>query len=141
MVEWIAAQPWCNGKVGMMGPSSYSVYQIHAGLMKPPHLVALHPDENLRRLGRLFQGHLRPALCITYSWADTETTALFPPRTTISRRCRPSFLNLPDIKERLEEALNHPDIKYNSKWYSYLRYPRKFPILLRQPPVVLPSQT
>ena len=56
MVEWIAAQPWCSGKVGMMGPSSYSVYQIHAGLMKPPHLVALHPDENRAGSGDYFKG-------------------------------------------------------------------------------------
>ena len=45
MVEWIAAQPWCNGKVGMIGPSAFSGMQIHSAPLKPPHLVALRVDE------------------------------------------------------------------------------------------------
>ena len=32
-----------------------------------------------------------------------------------------------ELQVRLTEALNHPDIKYNSKWYSYLKYPMKSP--------------
>ncbi|GAB4527699.1 MAG: CocE/NonD family hydrolase [Anaerolineae bacterium] len=39
-VEWMAAQPWCNGHVGMMG-SSYGGYVVWAAAsLKPPHLRA-----------------------------------------------------------------------------------------------------
>ena len=56
VIEWIAAQPWCNGKVGMLGPSSYSASQMHVAPLKPPHLVALHPDENMTGTGDYFHG-------------------------------------------------------------------------------------
>jgi predicted acyl esterase len=32
-----------------------------------------------------------------------------------------------ELEARLQEALNHPDIKYNTKWYSSLKYPMKSP--------------
>ncbi len=127
MVEWIAAQPWCSGKVGMMGPSSYSVYQIHAGLMKPPHLVALRPDENPAGSGDYFKG-VYDLLVYHIFMGRHGNDAAFPAPNYDFTPMPPMYLSRPDIKERLEEALSYPDIKYNSKWYSYLRYPRKFPL-------------
>ena len=41
MVEWIAAQPWCNEKVGMMGISYGGVVQWHVAKQAPPHLKAI----------------------------------------------------------------------------------------------------
>ncbi|MBN2033396.1 MAG: CocE/NonD family hydrolase [Deltaproteobacteria bacterium] len=127
MVEWIAVQPWCNGKVGMMGPSSYSVNQIHAGIMKPPHLVALHPDENCAGSGDYFKG-IYDLLVYHIFMGRHGNDSAFPAPNYDFTPLPPMFLNHPDIKRRLEDALNHPDIRYNSKWYSYLRYPRKFPL-------------
>ncbi|MBI1280624.1 MAG: CocE/NonD family hydrolase [Anaerolineaceae bacterium] len=40
-VEWIAAQPWCTGKVGMMGGSYAAHVQWMAAKTNPPHLAAL----------------------------------------------------------------------------------------------------
>lgn len=40
-VEWIAAQPWCTGKVGMMGGSYSAQVQWMAAKHRPPHLAAL----------------------------------------------------------------------------------------------------
>lgn len=42
-VEWCAAQPWSNGKVGMFGVSYVGVTQWLAALTRPPHLVAIMP--------------------------------------------------------------------------------------------------
>jgi predicted acyl esterase len=39
MVEWIAAQPWCSGKVGMWGYSYTGVDQWQVGAQQPPHLA------------------------------------------------------------------------------------------------------
>ena len=42
-VEWAAAQPWSNGKVGMIGGSYVGLTQWQAAIEQPPHLVAIAP--------------------------------------------------------------------------------------------------
>lgn len=42
-VEWIAEQPWCSGKVGMVGSSYVGATQWLAASEKPPHLTAIFP--------------------------------------------------------------------------------------------------
>jgi len=42
-IEWIAAQPWSNGKVGMLGVSYLGVVQWLAAREHPPHLVCIAP--------------------------------------------------------------------------------------------------
>ena len=41
MVEWIAAQPWCNGNVGMIGISYGGVVQWQVAVQAPPSLKAI----------------------------------------------------------------------------------------------------
>ncbi|MER2509328.1 MAG: CocE/NonD family hydrolase [Amaricoccus sp.] len=43
LVEWAAAQPWCDGKVGMLGISYFAMAQLEAAVTKPPHLKAIAP--------------------------------------------------------------------------------------------------
>ena len=38
-VEWLAAQDWCNGKVGMVGGSATGITTNLAAMANPPHLV------------------------------------------------------------------------------------------------------
>ena len=42
-VEWLAAQPWCNGKVGMWGISYGGFTAIQVAKLQPPHLAAVVP--------------------------------------------------------------------------------------------------
>jgi len=42
-VEWIARQPWSNGRVGMMGGSYLGTVQWLAARERPPHLVCIVP--------------------------------------------------------------------------------------------------
>ena len=42
-VEWIAAQSWCDGNVGMYGLSYYGFTQLLAAEIRPPHLKAIAP--------------------------------------------------------------------------------------------------
>lgn len=44
-VEWIAQQPWSNGKVAMAGNSWLAVAQWFAAAEQPPHLAAIAPWE------------------------------------------------------------------------------------------------
>ncbi len=43
IVEWVAAQPWCDGNVGMLGISYFAMAQLAAAVTKPPHLKAIAP--------------------------------------------------------------------------------------------------
>ncbi|HEV7801803.1 MAG TPA: CocE/NonD family hydrolase [Burkholderiales bacterium] len=40
-IEWTAAQPWSNGKVGLNGISYYASSQWRAAALQPPHLAAI----------------------------------------------------------------------------------------------------
>jgi predicted acyl esterase len=40
-IEWAAAEPWCNGRVGMCGISYYAMNQWRAAALGPPHLAAI----------------------------------------------------------------------------------------------------
>ena len=43
-IEWIAAQPWCDGKVGTMGLSYAAHTQVAAACFAPPALAAMFVD-------------------------------------------------------------------------------------------------
>ena len=40
-IEWAAAQPWSNGKIGMNGISYYAINQWQVAGLQPPHLAAI----------------------------------------------------------------------------------------------------
>jgi predicted acyl esterase len=44
IIEWTAAQPWCDGAVGMSGESYYAWSQLMAAAEQPPHLRAIFPQ-------------------------------------------------------------------------------------------------
>lgn len=41
LVEWIAAQPWCDGNVGGVGVSAFAMSSLEAAIEAPPHLKAI----------------------------------------------------------------------------------------------------
>ena len=43
IVEWIGAQPWCNGRVATSGVSYLGTSQYFMAAMRPPSLVAINP--------------------------------------------------------------------------------------------------
>jgi len=70
-IEWIAAQPWSNGRVGMVGSSYAGITQVRAALERPPHLAAIWPDvvptnsfQHQSREGGAMQLHMFWALFI-----------------------------------------------------------------------------
>ena len=44
-IEWIAEQPWSNGRVGMIGGSYQGIVQWAAASTHPPHLSCMIPQE------------------------------------------------------------------------------------------------
>lgn len=64
-VEWLAAQPWCTGNVGMIGSYYAGYLQLMAALEAPPHLRALCPTQTSASINRdcdtrgfLFASHI-----------------------------------------------------------------------------------
>ena len=47
LIEWLAEQEWCTGKVGMSGTSYLAVAQWFTAAEQPPHLVAINPWEGV----------------------------------------------------------------------------------------------
>ena len=47
ITEWLAAQPWSNGRVGMFGRSFMGMTQHLAASTAPPHLVTIVPDKTV----------------------------------------------------------------------------------------------
>jgi hypothetical protein len=43
VVEWAAAQPWCDGKVCLLGVSYFAMAALHGAVERPPHLAAVFP--------------------------------------------------------------------------------------------------
>jgi uncharacterized protein len=43
-IEWLAKQPWCNGKVGMIGGSYVGWVQLWAATENPKHLITIIPN-------------------------------------------------------------------------------------------------
>ena len=41
VIEWVAAQPWCDGNVGMVGISYFGSMQVLAAAERPPSLKAI----------------------------------------------------------------------------------------------------
>ena len=47
LIEWLAVQDWCSGKVGMSGTSYLAISQWFTAAEQPPHLAAINPVEGL----------------------------------------------------------------------------------------------
>jgi predicted acyl esterase len=52
LIEWVAAQEWSNGKVGLAGNSWLAIAQWFIAAERPPHLAAIAPWEGLFDLYR-----------------------------------------------------------------------------------------
>jgi len=57
LIEWVATQNWCTGKVGMSGNSWLAIAQWFAAAERPPHLAAIAPWEG-------FNDFYRDSICI-----------------------------------------------------------------------------
>ncbi len=82
-IEFLAALPWSNGKVGMTGVSYLAAIQYLVASLKPPHLAALNPWEGFSDWYREFAYHggiretgfvPRASANLCYSLGRTEDT-------------------------------------------------------------------
>ena len=72
LVEWLAAQDWCTGKVGLAGNSYLAMSQWFTAAEQPAHLAAIAPWEGLSDIYRdmIMRGGM-PDLAFPRTWATS----------------------------------------------------------------------
>ena len=71
-IEWAAAQPWSNGKVGMNGISYYASNQWRVAATKPPHLAAICAWEGWSDAYRESHRHGGIACTFRKNWQEMQ---------------------------------------------------------------------
>lgn len=114
-VEWTAAQPWCNGEVGMLGGSYSGAMQYRAALARPPHLRACYVRESSADYYREW---------VYRGGAHEHGFSLYWARAVI----HPNLPNLLSGDELTEQQSRFNDIVANiDDWYARLPvYPCEF---------------
>jgi hypothetical protein len=127
LINWIAKQPWCDGNVGGTGACGFAGTQLEVAENPPPALKAITPYLNIYPMKGDYgwSGVFDCKMFSVLTGRHGNDSAPVPENTPTP----PLMFKLPkeELERRLQEALNHPDIKYNSKWYSLLKYPMRCP--------------
>lgn len=100
IIEWLAQQPWCNGKVAMLGASYYAVNMWLTAVENPPHLKCIVPfpgtTDNYRGLiypGGVFRsafiGGLLTALLHACIWPGPVPGKELPENPVLEMLARP----------------------------------------------------
>jgi len=106
LIEWIAAQPWCDGNVGMVGISGFGAEQLHVAKQRPPHLKAIFPFDPRGAYGVLggFREEYPGGVLHVFRYLVAQYSAMH------QTKGRPA--TLPPAKEKLwREAMSNPDYK------------------------------
>jgi putative CocE/NonD family hydrolase len=91
-LSWMAAQPWCNGKVGTVGCSSTAEWQMGVAAMGHPAFAAINPQGFGAGVGRVapyfeqgnwYRGGAVQMLFIAWLYGEqNQVRPTFPPNTS-----------------------------------------------------------
>ena len=72
VIEWLAEQDWCTGRVAMSGTSYLTIAQWFTAAERPPHLTAIAPCEGMSDIYRdlVLRGGM-PDFPFPAMWAST----------------------------------------------------------------------
>ena len=115
LIEWIAAQPWCNGNVGMVGISGFGAEQFHVARQNSPHLKAIFPFDPRGAYGTLgsFREEYPGGVIHLFRYLVMHLAALHQVKS------RPG--SLPPEKEAFwQEAMLNPDYRMYPHIYNVL---------------------
>ena len=104
-IEWIAAQPWCDGNVGMAGGSFLGPVQWVAAKENPPHLRAIAPwISGSGMLPSNLNGVLNLGLQIGHLQMDGKN---------LTDRLEKQGKDVSRMRELVERGFAHPEEIYN----------------------------
>lgn len=123
-IEWVAAQPWCTGKVGLNGISYYAANQWRVAALQPPHLAAICVWEGFADNYRDATHHGGILSVFRKNWQDMQVKTVQHgvgergPRSTVTGElvCGPETLSEDELarnradmpRELLENHLDGP---------------------------------
>ena len=123
LIEWIAAQPWCDGNVGMLGMSYFAVVQHLIAAQQPPHLKAIAPYEAYtdRYRHSVYHGGLLNEGFFHQWWGHVSIGTLRPL----------AFKYLPEeeIRRRVAALEQTQGIQDSPYLHIQLKYPEKNPLM------------
>lgn len=123
LIEWIAAQPWCDGNVGMLGMSYFGAVQLLVAAQQPPHLKAIAPYEGFTDRYRHAAHHggiLNEGFY--HQWWEHLSV---PPMTPLIR----GYLGNNEVEHRKQELLASPEVKESPYLHVQLKYETKNPLM------------
>lgn len=103
VIEWIAAQPWCDGKVGMFGVSYFAITQKRVAALNPPHLKCIFAPWAYTDPYR--HSHYHGGIFHFYS--ATWRTLIDRPKLQVLTRNR---MSEQEFSKAIQEALNDTEI-------------------------------
>lgn len=123
LIEWIAAQPWCDGNVGMLGMSYFAVVQLLIATQRPPHLKAIAPFEAYtdRYRHSVYHGGILNEGFFHQWWEHLSIGA--------SKPLIYNYLSANEINSRREDLYKRPEIQESPYLYIQLKYEDKNPLL------------
>jgi predicted acyl esterase len=116
-IEWLASRPWCDGNVGMFGPSYFAIVQKRVAALNPPHLKALFAMYGFTDIYRDFDYH---GGILRYNFRQRWIHKIDNMR--IKNRLKEQ-LGEKEYSARIEKALQDPEIAAVSSLVELLRDP------------------
>lgn len=110
-IEWLAEQPWCNGKVGMMGYSHLGAAQYEAAVTQPPHLACAIPAQ---APGNYYTDSLYPPRFRKADW-ETILRGAFSSKTNVLLNTR--------IRRQGESKIDQFNVPmlHSAGWYDFFK--------------------
>jgi uncharacterized protein len=122
-IDWIARQPWSDGKVGMMGGSYLGIVQWKAALTNNPHLKAIFPvvsgDDDYRDRFYSPGGAMKIGNRLNWMADNMRTPGYFPDFNRFIWHLPLRTADLAatgQISEMYQDAVNHP--AFDTFWKS-----------------------
>ena len=123
-IEWIAAQPWCDGNVGMLGMSYFACVQYLVAAQQPPHLKAIYAHDGFTDWYRhnYYQGGMCNWGKAHHIWRlyDTHTTS-----TVTERQIAPE-----EYRRRLKALREDPAVQTYPYIWKLTNNPQNNPMVL-----------
>ena len=127
-IEWAAAQPWSNGKVGTFGLSYPGAVQWLAAIQSPPHLVAMVPAMTFASPTHFwYTGGVWDGSWLEWAWVnmapDLRRRRNLPgPQTT--RAARAAWAKDGAAMQAFLPRLDMPALKGVAEWYyEWMQHP------------------
>ena len=104
VIEWIAKQPWCDGKVGMFGVSYFAWIQVFTAALNPPSLKCIFAPHGLTDFYRdwIYRGGI-----FAYNFIRALAKDYSNPRFELITRKK---FGEKELRKRIANAFQDPDL-------------------------------